>query len=63
MKCNIFCQKEDALIEHVENLTQQGHFLAIASAQQSDAVWKYFIYDMRNGTMKFLLNDECLLQK
>lgn len=42
--------------EHVRSLTVQGHNLALAAAEKQDLVWKSFMYDLKQGTLKFLLN-------
>ena len=42
--------------EHVKSLTVQGHNLALAAAERQDLVWKSFMYDLKQGTLKFLLN-------
>ena len=34
----------------------QGHYLALASAEKQDIVWKSFMYNLKQGTLKFLLN-------
>ena len=59
--------KETAMIhmdkEHIEethqqikSLTVQGKVLALAAAEKSDLIWKSQMYDMKKGTLKFLLN-------
>ena len=42
--------------EHVKSLTVQGHNLALAAAERQDLVCKSFMYDLKQGTLKFLLN-------
>ena len=42
--------------EHVKSLTVQGHNLALAAAERQDLVWKSFIFDLKQGTLKFLRN-------
>ena len=34
----------------------QGKFLALAAAEKEDIVWKSAMYDLKQGTLKFLLN-------
>ena len=41
---------------HVKGLAVQGNFLALASAEKQDIVWKSYMYDLKQGTLKFLLN-------
>ena len=48
--------KEEIWKNHVKSLTQQGHFLSLAAAEYEDAVWKSYMYDLKQGTMKFLMN-------
>ena len=36
----------------------QGRLLELASAENSDAVWKSVVFDMKKGTLKFLLNPQ-----
>ena len=42
--------------EHVRSLTVQGKTLALASAEKEDALWKGYIFNLKAGTMKFLIN-------
>ena len=42
--------------EHVKGLAVQGNFLALAAAEKEDVVWKSAMYDLKQGTLKFLLN-------
>ena len=48
--------KEEIWKNHVKTLTQQGNFLSLAAAEYEDAVWKSYMYDLKQGTMKFLMN-------
>ena len=41
---------------HVKSLVVQGQYLALAAAQKEDVVWKSFMFNMKQGTLKFLLN-------
>ena len=34
----------------------QGRFLALAETEKEDMVWKYYMFDLKQGTLKFLLN-------
>ena len=43
-------------VEHVKGLTVQGNFLALAAAEKEDIVWKSAMYDLKQGTLKFLIN-------
>ena len=42
--------------EKLKSLVVQGKNLELASAESTDYLWKSFLYNMRSGTMKFLLN-------
>ena len=41
---------------HVKSLAVQGQYLALAAAEREDVVWKGFMFNMKQGTLKFLLN-------
>ena len=41
---------------HVKNLIVQGKFLALATAEKQDIVWKSYMFNLKQGTLKFLLN-------
>ena len=43
-------------LSHTQTLVKQGNLLSIAALEKSDAIWKSYIFDMKKGTMKFLLN-------
>ena len=40
----------------MKELAVQGHYLALASAEKQDVVLKSFMYDLKQGILKFLLN-------
>ena len=42
--------------EHVKSLSVQGNFLAMAAAEKQDIVWKSSMFNLKQGTLKFLLN-------
>ena len=42
--------------EHTETLTKQGHFLCLAMLEKSDMIWKSYMFNLKKGTLKFLLN-------
>ena len=46
----------DACMEKVKSLVVQGNTLALADAEATDFTWKSHIYDLRAGTLKFLVN-------
>ena len=53
-KVNLNYHSEANWIEHVKSLVQQGKFLEIAAAQHEDIVWKSFMFDLKQGTLKFI---------
>ena len=59
IKLIISTEKEASLLAHVKTLVKQGHFLLLASVERSDMLWKSYMYDMKKGTLKFLMNS-CL---
>ena len=48
--------RDSAWRDHIKSLTVQGNTLALAVAEQCDLSWKSFMFDLKHGTMKFLLN-------
>ena len=40
----------------MKTLVKQGRFLDLATAQHEDVVWKSYMFDLKQGTLKFLLN-------
>ena len=40
----------------MKGLVVQGQEVALASADKQDIVWKSFMINMKQGTLKFLLN-------
>ena len=42
--------------EKIKSLIVQGRNLAVAAAEEGDLIWKSFLFYMKSGTMKFLLN-------
>jgi hypothetical protein len=49
-------EQQLALEKHVKSLTLQGNILALAAAEKQDVVWKSHMYNLKAGTLKFLLN-------
>ena len=45
--------------EHTESLIKQGHFLCLPILEKSDMIWKSYMFNLKKGTLKFLLNS-CL---
>ena len=42
--------------EHLNSLLMQGEFLKLAQEEKNDPIWKGFIWNLKSGTAKFLLN-------
>ena len=40
----------------MKDLAVQGNFLGLAAAEKEDIVWKSTMYELKQGTLKFLLN-------
>ena len=45
--------------EHTETFIKQGHFLCVAMLEKSDIIWKSYMFSLKKGPLKFLLNS-CL---
>ena len=43
----------------MKTLIKQGHFLCLAMLEKSDMIWKSQMFNLKKGTLKFLLNS-CL---
>ena len=41
---------------HLDTLFKQGEFLKLAQEEKKDPIWKSFIWNLKSGTAKFLLN-------
>ena len=42
--------------DKIKSLVVQGKNLAVAAAEEGDLLWKSYLYDLKAGTLKFLLN-------
>ena len=42
--------------KHLNKLYKQSEFLKLAQQEQKDPIWKAFIWNLKSGTAKFLLN-------
>ena len=42
--------------EKIQALSKQGKFLEIARAEKSDITWKLYNFNLKKGTLKFILN-------
>ena len=56
VKAAIAVEKREKWEQHVKQLAVQGQYLALATAEKEDVVWKSSMYDLKKGTLKFLLN-------
>ena len=56
IKISLLIQNQEKWTAHVKQLVQQGNFLALASAENEDVVWKSYMFNLKQGTLKFLLN-------
>ena len=56
VKAIVRVEHESDNSEHLKTLLKQGEFLKLIEAEQNDPTWKSFIYGLKKGTMKFLLN-------
>ena len=56
IKTSLLVKNQEKWISHVKSLVQQGHFLSLASAEHQDVIWKSYMYNLKQGTLKFLLN-------
>ena len=56
MNFKLSTEKETSLLAHAKTLVKQGHFLLLATEERSDMLWKSYMYDMKKGTLKFLMN-------
>ena len=43
-------------LAHVKRLQAQGHMLTLASAKQQDVLWKSQMFQLKSGTLKFMIN-------
>ena len=43
---------------HLNTLVMQGEFLKLAQEEKKDPIWKSFIWNLKSGTAKFLLNSQ-----
>ena len=41
---------------HINTLVKQGNLLSLAKCQNTDLNWKSYIFNLKKGTMKFILN-------
>ena len=56
IKTSLTVQNQEKWTSHVKTLVQQGRFIELAEAENEDMVWKSYMFDLKQGTLKFLLN-------
>ena len=56
VKKHMSVENNEKWCEHVKSLCVQGNFLAMAAAEKQDIVWKANMFNLKQGTLKFLLN-------
>ena len=56
VKKSVRLQDQTQLTEHVKKLTLQSNTLALGAAEEEDVIWKSYIFSLKAGTLKFLLN-------
>ena len=47
---------QESLTNHAESLQLQGNMLALAAKEKVDMVWKSSMFQLKSGTLKFMLN-------
>ena len=47
---------QEKLVNHVETLQVQGSLLLLASQEKEDLLWKSSMFQLKSGTLKFMLN-------
>ena len=55
-KSKVLVHENQNILDHVNTLIKQGHFLKLTKLEQTDATWKSFIYNLPRSTMKWALN-------
>ena len=56
IKLNLSVNNQEKWTDHVKTLVQQGNFLALAAAEHEDMIWKSYMFSLKQGTLKFLVN-------
>ena len=56
VKTSLTVQNKEKWGSYVKNLVQQGKYLDLAMAENEDLIWKSYMYSLKQGTLKFLLN-------
>ena len=56
VKKNVTLKMQEQLVNHVKTLTLQGNILSLAAFEKEDIIWKSYMFNLKAGTLKFLLN-------
>ena len=56
VKSHVRLSHRESDISHLSGLLKQGEYLKFTQEEKNDMGWKGFIYNLKKGTMKFLLN-------
>ena len=49
-------RSQEKLREHMSELQVQGHLLTLVSKEKEDLLWKSTMFQLKSGTLKFMLN-------
>ena len=49
-------EDNESSLNQIKTLMKQGRFLKLTQMEQTDATWKSYLYNLPEGTMKFVLN-------
>ena len=47
---------QEKVSEHAESLQLQGHLLTLATKEKQDLLWKSSMFQLKSGTLKFMIN-------
>ena len=56
LKCHMQSTRDTVWRDHVKSLTVQGNTLALAVAEKCDLSWQSYMFNMKQGTLKFIAN-------
>ena len=49
-------KEQEKQVEHAETLQVQGHLLTLAAKEKQDLLWKASMFQLKSGTLKFMMN-------
>ena len=49
-------EEKEKQLEHVKSLAVQGRVLELLMSSQNDVTWRSYMFDLKAGTLKFLMN-------